>query len=49
MDNRALKLTELPVANSVSNSDLSYLVSNGTSYAVNVATLVQYILSLDTN
>lgn len=43
---RSEKLSELPAANSVGNSDILYLVSNGISYQVNVQVLAAYILSL---
>jgi hypothetical protein len=51
MDSRAMKLSELPTitANNITEADLIYLVQNGVSYAVNVAALAEYILSLEGN
>jgi hypothetical protein len=43
MDNRRAKLSELPVANAISNATLFYVVANGVSMAVNAATLAAYI------
>jgi sulfur transfer complex TusBCD TusB component (DsrH family) len=51
MDERAMKLTELPqiTTNNITEADLIYLVQNGVSYAVNVAALAEYVLSLEGN
>lgn len=39
MDERTRKLTQLDQVNSVANTDLLYLVSNGVSYAVTAEVL----------